>query len=70
MFRCNKVLFALALLLAPVAASAQTPANPPAPSQTPAQPPAEQAMLKPEQLEALEADPTVSIKPVRRSEPV
>src|SRR5262245_20083876 len=55
MFRCNKVLFALALLLVPVTAPAQTPANPPAPSQAPAQPPAEQVTLRPEQLEALVA---------------
>lgn len=56
MFRCDKMLLVVAMLLtAPVIAPAQTPANPPAPSQAPVQPLAEQALLKPEQLEALVA---------------
>jgi len=59
MFRCGKTLIALALLMAtPVAVSAQTTDNPPAPSSSaqPAsqQPPAAE-LLKPEQLEALVA---------------
>ena len=54
MFRCGKTLIALALLMAtPVAVSAQTTDNPPAPSSSaqPAsqQPPAAE-LLKPEQL--------------------
>src|SRR6188474_3567218 len=66
MFRCGKPLIALALLMAiPVAVSAQTADNPPAPSSPaqpanppavvaqPASPPAVVELLKPEQLEAL-----------------
>jgi hypothetical protein len=64
MFRCSKILLALALLMtAPIATMAQTPAAPepasqppaaaPAPASPPAQPQAEQ--LKPERLEALVA---------------
>ncbi|MBR1279902.1 DUF3300 domain-containing protein [Bradyrhizobium sp. AUGA SZCCT0283] len=59
MFRCSKTLVALALLMAnPVAVSAQTADNPPAPSSTPqpaAQSPPSAELLKPEQLEALVA---------------
>ena len=59
MFRCGKTLIALALLMAnPVAASAQTADNPPAPSssaQPASQPPPGAELLKPEQLEALVA---------------
>jgi hypothetical protein len=56
MFRCDKMLLVLAMLMiVPVSAPAQTPANPPAPSQAPVQPQAEQTLLKPEQLEALVA---------------
>lgn len=56
MFRCDKMLLVVAMLLtAPVIAPAQTPATPPAPSQAPVQPQAEQTLLKPEQLEALVA---------------
>src|SRR6195256_1142595 len=52
MFRCGKTLLALALLMMiPVAVSAQTPDNAPAPSQ----PPPTVELLKPEQLEALVA---------------
>src|SRR5882757_372055 len=52
MFRCGKTLLALALLMTiPVAVSAQTPDNAPAPSQ----PPPTVELLKPEQLEALVA---------------
>ena len=60
MFRCGKTVIALALLMAnPVAVSAQTIDNPPAPS-SPAQaasqpPPPSAELLKPEQLEALVA---------------
>ncbi|MBR1227850.1 MULTISPECIES: DUF3300 domain-containing protein [unclassified Bradyrhizobium] len=59
MFRCGKTLIALALLIAnPVAVSAQTTDNPPAPSSS-AQPTSQQPpsaeLLKPEQLEALVA---------------
>src|SRR6266478_5852815 len=60
MFRCGKTLLALALLMTiPVAVSAQTADNPPAPS-SPAQPasqppPPTVELLKPEQLEALVA---------------
>jgi len=59
MFRCGKTLIALALLMAtPVAVSAQTTDNPPAPSSS-AQPASQQPpgaeLLKPEQLEALVA---------------
>src|SRR5437588_3766886 len=59
MFRCAKTLIALALVMAmPVAVSAQTADNPPAPS-SPAQPASQQPpgaeLLKPEQLEALVA---------------
>src|SRR6266852_4111823 len=59
MFRCGKTLLALALLTTiPVAVSAQTADNPPAPS-SPAQPasqtPPSAEPLKPEQLEALVA---------------
>lgn len=59
MFRCGKILIALALLMAnPVIVSAQTADNPPASSSTPQ--PATQSslgaeLLKPEQLEALVA---------------
>jgi hypothetical protein len=59
MFRCGKTLIALALLMAnPVAVSAQTADNPPAPSSTPqpaTQSPPSAELLKPEQLEALVA---------------
>ena len=59
MFRCGKTLIALALLMAnPVAVSAQTTDNPPAPSssaQPASQPPPSAELLKPEQLEALVA---------------
>src|SRR5436305_12167251 len=59
MFRCGKTLLALALLMTiPVAVSAQTPDNPPAPSspaQPANQPPPTAELLKPEQLEALVA---------------
>jgi hypothetical protein len=59
MFRCGKTLIALALLMAtPVAVSAQTTDNPPAPrsSAQPASPqPPGAELLKPEQLEALVA---------------
>ena len=59
MFRCGKTLIALALLMAtPVAVSAQTTDNPPAPSssaQPASQPPPGAELLKPEQLEALVA---------------
>jgi len=59
MFRCGKTLIALALLMAtPVAISAQTTDNPPAPSSSaqPASPqPPGAELLKPEQLEALVA---------------
>src|SRR6266480_2091071 len=59
MFRCGKTLLALALLMTiPVAVSAQTPDNPPAPSspaQPASQPPPTVELLKPEQLEALVA---------------
>ncbi len=59
MFRCGKTLLALALLMTiPVAVSAQTPDNPPAPSspaQPASQPPLTVELLKPEQLEALVA---------------
>jgi Protein of unknown function (DUF3300) len=59
MFRCGKTLIALALLMAtPVAVSAQTTDNPPAPSSSaqPASPqPPGAELLKPEQLEALVA---------------
>src|SRR5882757_5501175 len=52
MFRCGKTLLALALLMTiPVAVSAQTPDNAPAPSQ----PPPTVELLKPEQLAALVA---------------
>src|SRR5712672_3937570 len=52
MFRCGKTLLALALLMTiPVAVSAQTPDNAPAPSQ----PPPTVELLKPQQLEALVA---------------
>src|SRR5437879_9190885 len=59
MFRCGKTLIALALVMEmPVAVSAQTADNPPAPS-SPAQPASQQPpgaeLLKPEQLEALVA---------------
>ena len=59
MFRCGKTLIALVLLMAnPVAVSAQTADNPPAPSSS-AQPTSQQPpsaeLLKPEQLEALVA---------------
>ncbi len=59
MFRCSKTLIALAVLMAnPVAVSAQTADNPPAPSSS-AQPTSQQPpsaeLLKPEQLEALVA---------------
>ena len=59
MFRCGKTLIALALLMAnPVAVSAQTADNPPAPSssaQPASQSPPSAELLKPEQLEALVA---------------
>ena len=59
MFRCGKTLIALALLMAtPVAVSAQTTDNPPAPSSTPqpaTQSPPSAELLKPQQLEALVA---------------
>ena len=59
MLRCGKILFTLALLMAiPVAISAQTADNPPAPSgpaQPASQPPPGAELLKPEQLEALVA---------------
>jgi hypothetical protein len=59
MFRCGKTLIALALLMAtPVAVSAQTTDNPPAPrssAQPASQPPPGAELLKPEQLEALVA---------------
>src|SRR5438477_4354286 len=59
MFRCGKTVFALALLMAiPVALSAQTADNPPAPgglAQPASQPPPSVELLKPEQLEALVA---------------
>src|SRR5882672_8448118 len=59
MFRCGKTLLALALLMTiPVAVSAQTADNPPAPSspaQPASQPPPPVELLKPEQLEALVA---------------
>ena len=59
MFRCGKTLLALALLTTiPVAVSAQTADNPPAPSspaQPASQPPPTVELLKPEQLEALVA---------------
>jgi hypothetical protein len=59
MFRCGKTLIALATLLAiPVAISAQTADNPPAPSsqaQPANQPPPSTELLKPEQLDALVA---------------
>ena len=59
MFRCGKTLIALALLMAnPVAVSAQTADNPPAPSSAPqpaSQSPPSAELLKPEQLEALVA---------------
>ena len=59
MFRCGKTLIALALLMAnPVAVSAQTADNPPAPSSMPqpaTQSPPSAELLKPEQLEALVA---------------
>jgi hypothetical protein len=59
MFRCDKILIALALLMAiPVAALAQTADKPPAPSsqaQPASQPPPSAELLKPEQLEALVA---------------
>src|SRR5882757_5690132 len=59
MFRCGKTLLALALLMTiPVAVSAQTADNPPAPSspaQPASQPPPTVELLKPEQLEALVA---------------
>src|SRR5882672_4946929 len=59
MFRCGKTLLALALLITiPVAVSAQTADNPPAPSspaQPASQPPPTVELLKPEQLEALVA---------------
>src|SRR5712675_1223191 len=59
MFHCGKTLLALALLMTiPVAVSAQTADNPPAPSspaQPASQPPPTVELLKPEQLEALVA---------------
>src|SRR5205085_314912 len=59
MFRCGKTLIALALVMAmPVAVSAQTADNPPAPSssaQPASQPSSSAEVLKPEQLEALAA---------------
>src|SRR5712675_3499039 len=59
MFHCGKILLALALLMTiPVAVSAQTADNPPAPSspaQPASQPPPSAELLKPEQLEALAA---------------
>jgi Protein of unknown function (DUF3300) len=59
MFRCGKTMLALALLMTiPVAVSAQTADNPPAPSspaQPASQPPPTVELLKPEQLEALVA---------------
>lgn len=59
MFRCGKILIALALLMAnPVIVSAQTADNPPASSSTPqpaTQSPPGAELLKPEQLEALVA---------------
>ncbi|WP_028347542.1 DUF3300 domain-containing protein [Bradyrhizobium murdochi] len=56
MFRCDKMLLVLSLLLTvPATAPAQAPATPPAPSQASVQPQAEQTLLKPEQLEALVA---------------
>src|SRR5215212_10815039 len=58
MFRCGKILIALALMAMPVAVSAQTADNPPAPSssaQPSSQPPPSADLLKPEQLEALVA---------------
>ncbi len=59
MFRCGKTLLALALLMTiPVAVSAQTADNPPAPSspaQPASQPPPTVELLKPEQLEAMVA---------------
>ena len=59
MFRCGKALIALAILMAiPVAVSAQTADNPPAPSgqaQPASQPLPSAELLKPEQLEALVA---------------
>jgi Protein of unknown function (DUF3300) len=59
MFRCGKTLIALAMLMAiPVALSAQTSDNPPAPSsqaQPASQPPPSAELLKPEQLAALVA---------------
>ena len=59
MFRCGKTLIALAILMAiPVAVSAQTADNPPAPSgqaQPASQSPPSAELLKPEQLEALVA---------------
>ncbi|MEH2545051.1 hypothetical protein V1283_001696 [Bradyrhizobium sp. AZCC 2262] len=59
MFHCGKTLIALALLMAnPVAVSAQTADNPPAPSSTPqpaTQSPPSAELLKSEQLEALVA---------------
>src|SRR5215212_7570152 len=58
MFRCGKILIALALMAMPVAVSAQTADNPPAPSssaQPSSQPPPQAELLKPEQLEALVA---------------
>jgi len=59
MFRCGKTLIALATLMAiPVAISAQTAGNPPAPSgqaQPASQPQPSAELLKPEQLEALVA---------------
>ena len=59
MLRCGKTLIALALLMAtPVAVTAQTTDNPPAPNssaQPASQPPPGAELLKPEQLEALAA---------------
>ena len=59
MFRCGKILIALALLMTnPVSVSGQTTDNPPAPSSTPQpapQSPPSAELLKPEQLEALVA---------------
>ena len=59
MLRCGKTVIALALLMAnPVAVSAQTTDNPPAPSspaQAASQPPPSAELLKPEQREALVA---------------
>ena len=59
MFRRGQTLIALALVMAtPVAVSAQTADNPPAPSspaQPASQPPPSAELLKPEQLEAMVA---------------